>query len=189
MGSEERKLRRDVLAGGLQNQRDHSSGGIFHTCPIWYDVAMNADISSTIIDRLVDPLSECLTLESAKRILELRADPQLQASVDRLAEKSIEGTLKLFFSFPNSPVWEQLLRNSWFGSPHHRMKQEFRGWTFPNRKEFEKAKREWTLHGREPDFGKTGKLRQDAKPCDSLKVTGLAAAGLEPARGLPPKGF
>ena len=46
-----------------------------------------------MIERLVDPLSECLTLESAKRLLELRADPQLQASVDRLAEKSNEGTL------------------------------------------------------------------------------------------------
>jgi hypothetical protein len=41
----------------------------------------------------VDPLSECLTPESAKRLLKLRADPQLQAMVNQLAEKCNEGTL------------------------------------------------------------------------------------------------
>jgi hypothetical protein len=46
-----------------------------------------------VLDRLVDPLSRCLTPESARRLLKLRADPQLQALVDRLAEKCTEGTL------------------------------------------------------------------------------------------------
>lgn len=54
---------------------------------------MHFNNSSAVLDRLVDPLSQCLTPESAKRLLELRADPQLQALVDQLAEKSEEGTL------------------------------------------------------------------------------------------------
>ena len=54
---------------------------------------MDSNIFSPVLDRLVDPLSQCLTSESAKRLLEFRADPQLQALVDRLAEKSSEGTL------------------------------------------------------------------------------------------------
>ena len=54
---------------------------------------MNSKRSSPVLDRLVDPLSRCLTPESAKRLLELRADPELQALVDRLGEKCNEGTL------------------------------------------------------------------------------------------------
>ncbi len=54
---------------------------------------MSAKTSSAVLDRLVDPLSRCLTPESAKRVLELRADPELQALVDQLAEKCNEGTL------------------------------------------------------------------------------------------------
>ena len=46
-----------------------------------------------MLERLVDPLSQCLTPESARRLLALRADPELQALVDQLAEKSNEGTL------------------------------------------------------------------------------------------------
>ena len=54
---------------------------------------MSADIPSPVLDRLLDPLTQCLTPESAERLLQLRADPQLQAAVDRLAEKCSEGTL------------------------------------------------------------------------------------------------
>jgi hypothetical protein len=54
---------------------------------------MKAKTSSPVLERLVDPLSRCLTEESAKRLLKLRADPQLQALVDQLAEKSSEGRL------------------------------------------------------------------------------------------------
>lgn len=54
---------------------------------------MISKTSSPVLDRLVDPLSQCLTPESAKRLLALRADPQLQAEVDQLAEKCNEGTL------------------------------------------------------------------------------------------------
>ncbi len=54
---------------------------------------MSAKTSSAVLDRLVDPLSRCLTPESAKRVLKLRADRELQALVDQLAEKCNEGTL------------------------------------------------------------------------------------------------
>ncbi len=49
--------------------------------------------SPPTLDRLVQPLGECLNLESAKRILKLKADPQLQARMDQLARKGSEGTL------------------------------------------------------------------------------------------------
>lgn len=54
---------------------------------------MNATATSPVLERLVDPLSECLTTESAKRLLRLRADRKLQARVDYLAEKCNEGRL------------------------------------------------------------------------------------------------
>ena len=54
---------------------------------------MSIKISSPTLERLVDPLSRCLTPESARRLLKLRADPQLQALVDQLGEKCNEGTL------------------------------------------------------------------------------------------------
>ncbi|HZL35211.1 MAG TPA: hypothetical protein VFC78_07870 [Tepidisphaeraceae bacterium] len=49
--------------------------------------------STPVLDRLVNPLSLCLTPESAKRVLDLRSDPQLQIRVDKLARKCTEGTL------------------------------------------------------------------------------------------------
>ena len=46
-----------------------------------------------MLELLMGRLSPCLNPESAKRLLRLRADRRLQAIVDRLAEKSNEGTL------------------------------------------------------------------------------------------------
>ena len=45
------------------------------------------------LERLVGPLGECLTPESARRVLALRADPALQARVDYLAGRCNEGRL------------------------------------------------------------------------------------------------
>lgn len=47
----------------------------------------------SVIDRLLDPLGECLTPESARRLLALKADSALQARVDYLAERCNEGLL------------------------------------------------------------------------------------------------
>ena len=49
--------------------------------------------SALVLDRLVSPLGDCLTPEAARRILALKADPQLQASVDELAMRHSEGRL------------------------------------------------------------------------------------------------
>jgi len=42
---------------------------------------------------LLEPLSRCLDAESARRILEFRVDPGVQARLDILGEKANEGTL------------------------------------------------------------------------------------------------
>ena len=49
--------------------------------------------NTTTLDRLVEPVVRTLTPEVAKAIVELRADPALQARMDELAEKSNEGQL------------------------------------------------------------------------------------------------
>jgi hypothetical protein len=48
---------------------------------------------STTLDRLVGPLSRCLNEQSAKRLLELHADPKLQKRVDELADRCNFGSL------------------------------------------------------------------------------------------------
>lgn len=46
-----------------------------------------------VIDRLVSPLGDCLNPESARRLLALKPDPELQARVDDLATRHTEGQL------------------------------------------------------------------------------------------------
>ncbi len=50
-------------------------------------------MNTSVIDRLMSPVGECLTPEVAERIASLRADAELQHRVDELADKSNEGTL------------------------------------------------------------------------------------------------
>jgi len=45
------------------------------------------------LDQLVAPLGECLTPESARRLLALKADTTLQARVDDLADRHRQGLL------------------------------------------------------------------------------------------------
>jgi hypothetical protein len=45
------------------------------------------------LDRLVAPLGECLTPESARRLLALKTDSAVQAYVDDLAERHGQGLL------------------------------------------------------------------------------------------------
>jgi hypothetical protein len=46
-----------------------------------------------VLDQLMAPLGDCLTPESARRLLALKADPRLQARVDELAERHSRGDL------------------------------------------------------------------------------------------------
>ena len=54
---------------------------------------MNATAEVSILDRLLDPLLECLTPEVAAKIAALRASPAVQARLDELAEKNSEGRI------------------------------------------------------------------------------------------------
>ena len=48
---------------------------------------------TTVLDRLLEPLGRCLTVQSARKVLNLRADPVAQARIAELAEKCNEGQL------------------------------------------------------------------------------------------------
>jgi hypothetical protein len=54
---------------------------------------MNATTEVTMLDRLLDPVRDCLTPEVAAKIAALRASPEVQARLDELAEKNAEGTI------------------------------------------------------------------------------------------------
>ena len=45
------------------------------------------------LDRLVGAFTECLTAESAQRLLAMKADRRLQQHINRLAKKCAAGTL------------------------------------------------------------------------------------------------
>lgn len=48
---------------------------------------------SAILDKMLEPVTRCLTPAVAKRITELRADSVTQARIDELAAKCNEGAL------------------------------------------------------------------------------------------------
>ena len=50
-------------------------------------------MSTTLLDRLIEPFAECLTPESAQKIAALRADDEMQQHLDELAERANQGTL------------------------------------------------------------------------------------------------
>jgi len=50
-------------------------------------------IMTETLDRLLDPVSRCLTPEVAQALVDLRADPSFQARLDELAEKNTENGL------------------------------------------------------------------------------------------------
>jgi hypothetical protein len=54
---------------------------------------MKSPNNSHVVDRLVDLLGECLTPESARRVVALKADSTLQARVDYLADRHSQGLL------------------------------------------------------------------------------------------------
>jgi hypothetical protein len=50
-------------------------------------------MSTTLLDRLIEPFAECLTIEAARKIAALRADDAMQTRVDELADKANRGAL------------------------------------------------------------------------------------------------
>jgi hypothetical protein len=49
--------------------------------------------SAPVLDQLLASLGDCLTPESARRLLALKPDPELQRRVDDLATRHTEGQL------------------------------------------------------------------------------------------------
>ncbi|HEV3121115.1 MAG TPA: hypothetical protein VGY53_04405 [Isosphaeraceae bacterium] len=48
---------------------------------------------STVLDRLLEPVTRCLTPEVARQLVALRGDPAVQARIDVLADKCTAGDL------------------------------------------------------------------------------------------------
>lgn len=49
--------------------------------------------TTEILEQVLDPFVECLTPESARKIVALRATPAAQSRLDQLADRSNEGQL------------------------------------------------------------------------------------------------
>ena len=49
--------------------------------------------ASSTLDKLFDPVGRCLTPEVARALVALRADAEVQARLDELADKNTEGQL------------------------------------------------------------------------------------------------
>jgi hypothetical protein len=45
----------------------------------------------TALDRMLEPLSDCVNVEAAQRIVELRIGPDIQTRIAELADRSNEG--------------------------------------------------------------------------------------------------
>src|SRR5437868_12931904 len=58
-----------------------------------YNEVMLANPPNAVLNRLLDPLARCLTTESAKHLVALRADPLAQDRIEQLAEASTAGRL------------------------------------------------------------------------------------------------
>jgi hypothetical protein len=54
---------------------------------------MKATSTRTILDRLADPVTRCLTPAGARQLIKLRIDRKTQAHLDKLADKCTEGRL------------------------------------------------------------------------------------------------
>jgi hypothetical protein len=54
---------------------------------------MSDAMSPQVLDALLDPLSQCLDLASARRVAAFEVDPAVQARVQSLAERANNGEL------------------------------------------------------------------------------------------------
>lgn len=49
--------------------------------------------TAEILNQVLDPFTDCLTPEAARKIIDFRVDPATQARIDDLAEKANSGQL------------------------------------------------------------------------------------------------
>jgi hypothetical protein len=52
-----------------------------------------SEFRTATLARLLEPIGRCLTPEVAEALVNLRADPSVQARIDELADKCTDGTL------------------------------------------------------------------------------------------------
>ena len=65
------------------------SGGTF----LVYNSLMSRRNGSAVLGRLLEPVSQSLNLEAARKLIRIKADAKTQARVDELARKCNEGEL------------------------------------------------------------------------------------------------
>jgi hypothetical protein len=49
--------------------------------------------TTELLEQILDPFVDCLTSEAAQGIVSLRADPEVQSRLERLADRANEGLL------------------------------------------------------------------------------------------------
>ena len=57
---------------------------------LWYALGMS---TVSYLDRFLEPVADAFTPELARRLVDLRADDELQAEIDVLRQKATRGTL------------------------------------------------------------------------------------------------
>ena len=50
-------------------------------------------VETSYLERLLEPVTQCFTLEVAERLISLPPDPTIQARIEELADKANEGQL------------------------------------------------------------------------------------------------
>ena len=82
-----------MALGGSEGGTPSAAGGLDGD-PVEYTESMsNTPESIDVLERLLDPIRCSLTPSAARELAELRADPDSQARLEELADKSTEGRL------------------------------------------------------------------------------------------------
>src|SRR5437588_6058743 len=76
--------------GGVTRKSWYQNAVCF-ACAICYNSAMSPASNTAVLDKLFDPVTECLTPDVARRLAGLRASPDVQARLDDLADKCSDG--------------------------------------------------------------------------------------------------
>jgi hypothetical protein len=66
---------------------------------------MPDDSANNALDRVLAAVGECLDRKSAESLLRLRADAEMQARIEELADKCIEGIVTLLFLIEVPQSW------------------------------------------------------------------------------------
>lgn len=79
--------------GGTRRNAERSKKEVRNERFLDYNHPMNDGKNASVLERLLDPISRCLTPESARALVALRADDVAQARIAELAAKCNEGQL------------------------------------------------------------------------------------------------